>query len=99
MDSKKIISSIIGAAALLGGEAMAQTSVTSTTSDAMVVSYNTDTKVAHMRDLKTGETVETLPMEHIIPGAMVLFDKVEGNKGVVIAISQMEGTSTGFWHS
>lgn len=96
MDTKKIITSIIGAAALLGGEAIAQTA---TKRDAMVVSYNTDTKVAQMRDLNTGETVESLPMEHVIPGVLVLFDKVEDNKALVVAISHIEEATTGFYHS
>lgn len=95
MKSKTIISSIIGAASLIGGEAIAQT----TTKDAMIVSYNEDTKVAHMRDLTTGEIVESLPTEKINPGDMVIFDKLADNKGIVRASTQVDFATTGNWHS
>ncbi|MCE3279581.1 MAG: hypothetical protein K0S44_1772 [Bacteroidetes bacterium] len=95
MKSKTIITSIIGAASLIGGEAIAQT----TTKDAMIVSYNEDTKIAHMRDLTTGEVVESLPTERITPGDLVRFDKLSDNKGIVIASQNVDFTSTGFFHS
>jgi len=91
MKSKKILGLLVGAATLISGGAMAQANQT----DAMIVSYDSNTKIAVIRDLTTGETVTSQPTAfELNVEDMVMIERLP-EKAAAIVVKKLESIHKG----
>lgn len=82
MKSKKILGALIGTITLISGGAMAQSNQT----DAIIVSYDSNTKIAMIRDLSTGETVASQPAAFELEvGDLVMIERLPESVALIVA--------------